>query len=352
MRNRLFRIFAPLALVAITACTSGSARDVSSSAPPPATLPSPVSSPSATNGSSPSQSPPSSLAPGIIVRVARPSGLVAAFGAIWAQSRAGDTLMKISPAGQVLARMPRASTSPPLGAMDYNQGYVSLAAGLGSIWSAVPGAILRIDPTSAKVTQRIPVPTRGDAITLVVGLGAVWVTDYSATLFRIDPETGTASVASHGVLASPSSLAVAGGFVWIPEISEAGGIVRFDPRTGQVRRFGGNAYASFATVVDGKVWLGYRSGEFGTIDAGGQLHPGPKVHQRLGALGGITTALGRVFANAGSLVMIDPRTRLVRVRLGVSNSNRISDAGIAVLGQRVWMADPVRGQIRGIAIAD
>jgi hypothetical protein len=354
MRNRLQRIVSLLALVAcaLTACTSSSVEGTSPSSSSPAALPSSGSSPPPTNGSSPSTPAQSHLAPGLIVRVPRPSGLVAAFGAIWAQSRVGDTLMKISPGGQVLARMPHASTSPPLDAMDYNQGYVSLAAGLGSVWSAVPGAILRIDPASAKVAQRIAVPTRGIATTLAVGLGAVWVTDYSARLFRIDPQTGTVSVASRGVLASPSGLAVAGGFVWIPEISEAGGIVRFDPRTGQVRRFEGNAYASFVTVSDGEVWLGYRSGEFGTIDAAGHLHAGPMVPQRLGALGGITTGLDRVFANAGSLVVIDAQSGSVRVRPGVSRSKRLSDAGIAVLGHRVWMADPIRGQIRGIAILD
>jgi len=235
--------------------------------------------------------------------------------------------------------------------MDYNQGYVTLAAGFGSIWSVVPGAILRIDPASASVAERIRVPIRGSAATLAVGLGAIWVSDYSARLFRIDPQSGAVTVASHGVLASPSGLAVAGGFVWIPEISEAGGIVRFDPGTGLLRRFGGNAYGSFVTGAYGEVWLGYRSGQVGVIDAAtGHLRPGPRLHPRLDAIGGITAGLNRVFVNAGSLVVIDPSSGQTRVLPGVSTPGRLLNAGIAVLGRRVWMADPSRNEIRGIAV--
>lgn len=73
--------------------------------------------------------------------------------------------------------MRTASSSPPHGGIDYNQGYVSLAASFGSIWSVLPGAIVRIDPVSTSVAERIRVPIRGSAVTLAVGLGALWVSD-------------------------------------------------------------------------------------------------------------------------------------------------------------------------------
>lgn len=139
--------------------------------------------------------------------------------------------------------------------------------------------------------------------------------------------------------------------MWIPEISEAGGIVRFDPATGLLRRFEGNAYASFVTGTDGAVWLGYRSGQVGVIDAAtGHLGPGPRLHPRLVAIGGITTGLNEVFVNAGSLVVIDPSSGRACVLPGVSTPRRLLEAGIAVIGHRAWMADPTRNEIRGIAI--
>jgi streptogramin lyase len=347
-----------LALVAAVGVTSGcsasgSTGAVTPSASAPPLTPSPVSISPTAPPASPTTTPPTShLAAGITLHVARPSGIVAGYGALWVQSRVNRTLLKISPTGHALAVLPHVSSSPPRGREYYNQGYVSLAAGFGSIWTVVPGAILKIDPSSATVTQRIKVPFAGANATLAVGLGAVWATNYSTRLLRIDPDSGAVTVVSEQKFASAAGMAISGGFVWLPEISEAGGTARFDPQTHNVKRIDGNAYASFVVGAFGKVWLGYRSGVAGVLDsATGRLRPGPRLSPRPKAITGVTFGLGRVFMNAGSLVVIHPQTHHVQMFLGVSlPRTQFLDAGIAVLGRRVWMVDPGRGEIRGIAV--
>jgi hypothetical protein len=71
---------------------------------------------------------------------------------------------------------------------------MDLAVGAGSVWvSSADGfadAVLKVDPETGRVVDRIPVPAESPT-SLAFGHGSVWVTNSErGTLSRVDPRTG------------------------------------------------------------------------------------------------------------------------------------------------------------------
>ena len=161
-----------------------------------------------------------------------------AFGAAWATAYGADDLVRIDPAtNRVAARVPLDRATGVVGAF-------------GSIWATGADGVIRVDPATNAVVARIALPMAGWT---AAGEGAVWVTGQTG-LSRIDPATNTvtATIAIPGNLGDP---AVVAGRVWVPRV-RAGRIAIVDPATNAVQatvRVGAGPFV--VTEIGGEAWV-------------------------------------------------------------------------------------------------
>ena len=137
-----------------------------------------------------------------------------------------------------------------------------VTAGAGAVWaiSASRASVLRIDPRTKAVTDRValvarpgesaPLPTR-----IAATAGTVWVLSRNtATVTRIDPKTrGIAAVIPIGVDRAPNEIAAGGQAAWIA--NEDGTLSRIDERaTSAESLWVGGAVREVAVASD-RVWV-------------------------------------------------------------------------------------------------
>jgi hypothetical protein len=163
--------------------------------------------------SSHTQSP--AVEPGrVIATIPVPGALAVAAGedGVWVTSVSEGTVSRIDPTTNRIEATTVVSSD--------KSGPRDLAVGVGGVWVVVsspahPSQVVRIDPASNEVVDRIDVP---HATVIEAGLGAVWVGQSSAGeqghLVRIDPSTD-AVVASIPVGPESIGLAIGGGSVWV-----------------------------------------------------------------------------------------------------------------------------------------
>ncbi len=142
-----------------------------------------------------------------------------------------------------------------------------VAVGAGSLWvSSAEGAadaVLKVDPETRRVVDRLPVPTESTT-SLAFGHGSVWVASSGRdTLSRVDPRSGeVAAEIEVGRGAVDVAVDTDSGDVWVAfgGGSENKGLSRVDPETGRVvaevpiaanARYGG---AWNVAVGEGSAW--------------------------------------------------------------------------------------------------
>jgi len=230
---------------------------------------------------------------------------------------------------------------------------------LGSIWTLTYHQLIRIDPSSARVIERIEIPP-GRYDTLTVAFHAVWlVGQVTGKLLRVDPETATVRRERHTDSAATGPIASDAVSVWMASSSEGGGMIRFGPTSEQGRT----------------LMRGYFPGDFMLHAFGGMYvttgrtlavlttrqHPNPGVFEKLhyetvanAPIMSLTAGLGVLWVNAGRLVSINPRTGMpLHSFAGVTpwtKAEHPPTAGIGVLGQRVWMVDPFKQSVVGVRV--
>jgi hypothetical protein len=161
-----------------------------------------------------------------------------AYGAAWATAHGGGHLVRIDPAtNRVAARVPLDQATGVVGAF-------------GSVWATGADGVIRVDPTTTAVVARIALPMAGWT---AAGEDAVWVTTPTG-LSRIDPATNavTATVPIPGNLGDP---AVVGGKVWVPRV-RAGRIAVVDPASNAVVgtvKVGAGPFV--VTEIGGEAWV-------------------------------------------------------------------------------------------------
>lgn len=142
----------------------------------------------------------------------------------------------------------------------------SLAVADGKVWVlGTSGTVVRLDPrTNAVVGKPLRVPA--DAVAIAVGQRALWVTsvapgDLAAPLddavTRIDPASGR-SVATITVRRGPLDVAATPGAVWVTNAGGGGdSVVRIDPRTNRVagRPVRTGASPQSLAVGGGSLWV-------------------------------------------------------------------------------------------------
>jgi streptogramin lyase/predicted Ser/Thr protein kinase len=163
----------------------------------------------------------------------RPTDVAAGPGTAWVASVDSTAVTGVSSRTRSITR-----TVPLPGSAD------AVAVGEGSVWvaDARRGVLSRIEEGYERVTQRIRFPKSAAAsgpsgrlqasrASLSVGEGAVWLTNRSRRLIRIDPETGDVAAIPAG--RRLDGVATSDGEVWAISSSSAT-LMRVDPRDGTV----------------------------------------------------------------------------------------------------------------------
>ncbi len=158
----------------------------------------------------------------VLIESGRPDWLALAGGSAWGAGNDGIQQMD----GRTGADGALVPVTAVCTAMD---------TGFGSLWAADcdHGTLVRIDPTTAKVSGTFPLKAGSVAEEGSVGAGegGVWVATTSSTLVRFDPKTGAQTafplpVSGAGVRAGLGSV-----WVTVPDSDE---VLRIDPKDGTV----------------------------------------------------------------------------------------------------------------------
>jgi len=272
--------------------------------------------------------------------------MVAAFGSVWVQSRTNGEVWRIAPNGDQAARIPNATSSRS--APRFNSLPTAIAAGFGSVWSLTNDAIVRIDPASNDVVGTIPV-TLPNA--LAVGEGAVWVVSGpgQVQLLKIDPSTMHADVFAR-LGTTVGAIGVGAGYIWLIRISEAGGMDRIDPNSGELTELKAGYNDRFLVTTPRWLWL-INSGRAQRIDpTDGRAvdrRSKPKAPGSIGA----SYSHGTLWINNGTAIGIDATSGAVIARIpAFSGTKWWWTGGIAQLGARVWLVDPAENRVIGAPI--
>lgn len=214
----------------------------------------------------------------------------------------------------------------------------SMAAGYGALWLAIPaeGEVLRVDPASGDVNDRIPVAEGPGAVT--VGAGSVWVARVPGTAIdRIDPQSDTIAHTVTLPTGSVAALAFGGGALWVAD-SAGSALLEISPASGAIlRRLPLPVEPTSLVVGDRDIWVAdYRGAEVAEVGRrSGQtlaivhVGNGPSALAVEGEAVWVANALdstvSRLGANTGSLEATIP------VGSGPT--------AIAVRGNSVWVAN-------------
>ena len=256
---------------------------------------------------------------------------------------------------------------------DLNDAFTQVAFGAGSVWVSSgyyemgpapkrgPGdVVLRIDPRTNRVVDRIPVdPPSG----LAFGHGSVWATSAGyGTVSRIDPQTGEV-VAKIKVGRGAVDIAAdeSSGAVWVasghlpkdyggydfPKYSEDRNLTRLDPETNRVveeipieahSHYGGGA--NDVAVGEGAVWVLSGDGKLLKVDPAtneiaARVSVGDSPSQ-LAVYGGGVWAM--VQAKEVRLVRVDPQAMRVVASEDIGPIPKIGTGGLAAGGGYVWFS--------------
>jgi streptogramin lyase len=177
-----------------------------------------------------------------------PGGLALGGGSVWVSDANGSTLLRIDPRSHVVGQ--RIALPADVNPATTNE----VAYGAGSIWVAHGGQrafVERIDPETAKVQHRFPIQ---GAHVLTFGDGHLWVLASGVgTIYKIDPATNTFALITtlHPWMCC---LAVGGGYLWasVDADHEIWKIARDGSPQKSIKLSGGAGFMDYAT---GALWV-------------------------------------------------------------------------------------------------
>jgi hypothetical protein len=221
------------------------------------------------------------------------------------------------------------------------------AFGFGYLWVAdFQGLVIQVDPGLHRVVRRVPLP--GDADSIAVGAGAVWVTVDErqgerpdvAGLVRIDPRTGRTRLSSLGT-SSSAKVAADRGAIWVMSTDQHAWLKRIDPATGRAIAVRIQTPAAEIAIGGESLWT--------LSDVGVLVQHDPISGRPLRRLPGLATRSPtsgeRVLAaDAGGVWVLQPRG-VVRVTGGsVLRRQPLVRIGTIPLlgahGRALWLAGP------------
>jgi YVTN family beta-propeller protein len=226
-----------------------------------------------------------------------------------------------------------------------------IAVADGVVWVQAAGTVVRIDPaTNAAVGEPLRVPANAEAI--AVGRGALWAASIAPgdlgtpgedVVTRLDLATGR-TVATIKVGRAPLDLAVTPEGVWVTNSGGGGdSVARIDPQTNRLagRPVRTGASPQSLAVGDGSLWVAnHDAGTVTRIDrASGKVVaeiPVPSEPHRI-AVGARAAWVGNWHDN--SISRIDPQTNRVvgsPIPIGFRAGNLVAGAG------GVWVTSDYR----------
>ena len=233
-----------------------------------------------------------------------------------------------------------------------------VAYGDGSVWVtsegpvSLGGSLLRLDPATSRVLDRIRLPGVTDYSQIAVGAGAVWVSDSGkSNVYRVDPRTDRVVATVH-VGGSPVNIAAGAGGVWVDDDS-SGCLDKISPLTDRlVARIKLPDSAGPVAVAGGSVWM------IETLDGQGQsilrINPASdKISKRVPLYRNATSV--KAIAGSGPYLWLGDRRFLV-TQINTSTGSKIATlvAGgdaIGAYGTVAFGAGPAGGgSMTGIAI--
>jgi DNA-binding SARP family transcriptional activator len=136
-----------------------------------------------------------------------------------------------------------------------------VAVGAGAVWaiSARTPSVMRVDPRTNAITDRVRIARAGEAAPSPAGIAAtadaVWVLNRNtATVTRIDSSTrGIAAVIPIGAERAPNAIAAADGNVWVA--NDDGTLSRIDASTNTVTSVRVGESLRQVSVDGGQVWV-------------------------------------------------------------------------------------------------
>jgi YVTN family beta-propeller protein len=181
----------------------------------------------------------------------RVGGMAAGAGGVWIGDSLGEKLVRLDPDFPDAARSIRLGRTRGPDFTDVNP----VAVGQGAVW--VPAAnveIARVDPTSHRVADKIPIGNSPTAI--ATGAGGVWVGDsIDNSVTRIDPAGANAVAGPTPVGQGPSAIAVGEGAVWVANTQDDT-VSRIDPRSLAVTQtIAVGARPTGIVAAGGAVWV-------------------------------------------------------------------------------------------------
>jgi branched-chain amino acid transport system substrate-binding protein len=272
----------------------------------------------------------------------RPSVVAGGRRFVWVASDATHTVSSIAPGRLAVTHDIAANATPN-----------ALAAAGDGVWllDGNRRILLRIDPGYDEPTQRITLPAgpplratnqRLSSLSVSFGAGALWVTDGSSRLFRVDPESGR--VTTLDVHHPLDDVAVGGQVVWATS-GPAASLFKIDRRNRAVEnririvnRLGTTApYPVAVAVGEGSIWVVNANtqtvsridAEFDSVASTIPLGIGRNPSDIAAGAGGIwVTNSGN-----GTLARIDPNTNDVKT---IPLGNK--PTALAVADNRVWVS--------------
>ena len=181
----------------------------------------------------------------------------------------------------------------------------TVAAIGGAVWATDDsGRLFRIDSTTNRVVARIPLATRSPQLCCAFAFGALWLADAASdTVIRVRVREN-AVVARIPVGRSPVGTTFGFGSIWVAN-NRGASVMRIDPRTNKV----------VATIRVGRPGVGahYGNGPLAVAAAG--------------------DAIWATVPNAGTVVRIDPESNRAGVKLAVRDQ-----CSLTARGRNVWAA--------------
>jgi DNA-binding SARP family transcriptional activator/streptogramin lyase len=241
-----------------------------------------------------------------------------------------------------LARQPLATVPDPNG----------LVVGYGAIWVSDGGqqTVVRIDPKTREIVQTIGIGA--DVRGLAAGFGSIWVAGGdSATLSRIDPRTNRVIATirlghSHGVPNGAFAIAAGAGSVWTT--AGADSVDRIDPHTNRiVTHIAIPAIGSLA-AGDRSAWAGTNNGVIFRLEPrASRVGVTSFATLQPGELAGPMTAGGNalwVIVGSGTTLLeeYDPTTGRLASVIDAGRTNH----SLVATQDDIWIADEDGGIIR------